>query len=98
MEPLEYCEKYVQNPKPGERGYRAACVRILTEATFGAYSHQTIDKNWGGQFERRPDAVVRILQIAHTINSLYLKLEEIQPAINELLEQVSEVAPCKRHK
>ena len=73
-------------------------MRVLTEATFGAYSHQTIDKNWGGQFERRPDAVVRILQIAHTINSVYLKLEEIQPSINELLEQVSEVAPCKRHK
>ena len=32
MEPLEYCEKYVESPKPGERGYRAACVRILTEA------------------------------------------------------------------
>lgn len=98
MEPLEYCEKYVENPKPGERGYRAACVRSLTEATFGAYSNQTIDKNWGAQFERRPEAVVRILQIAHTINSVCIKLEEIQPAIDELLEEVSQVAPCKRHK
>lgn len=98
MEPLEYCHVYVKSLKPSERGYRAACVRTLTEATFGVYSYQTIDKNWGSQFERRPDAVLQILKIAHTINVIGIKLEEIQPAVTELLEQVLEVAPYKRHK
>jgi hypothetical protein len=98
MEPLEYCRLYVKSSQPGKRGYRAACIRSLTEATFGMYSYQTIDKNWGSQFEKRPDTVLEILEVAHTINLIAIKLEEIQPAINELTEQVKKVAPYKRHK
>ncbi|WP_445636786.1 hypothetical protein NSTC745_01747 [Nostoc sp. DSM 114161] len=98
MEPLEYCRLYVKSPKPEKRGYRAACVRTLTQATFGVYSYQTIDKNWGSQFEKRPDTVLQILEVAHTINVIAIRLEEIQPAITELLEQVSAVAPYKKHK
>ena len=98
MEPLEYCHLYVKSLQPGDRGYRAVCVRFLVEATFGIYAYQTIDKNWGSKFERRPDAALKILKIAHTLNSLGQKLEVIYPAIKDLLEQVSEIAPYKKHK
>lgn len=98
MEPLEYCRLYVKNPQPGNRGYRAACVRVLVEATFGIYAYQTIDKNWGSQFERRPDDALKILKIAHTLNSIGQKLEVIHPAVEDLLEQVLEIAPYKQHK
>jgi|GEM_PF-1096366 len=98
MEPLEYCHLYVKSPQPQERGYRAACVRTLEQATFGMYAFQTIDKNWGSQFERRPDAVLEILRVAHTINAIGQDLEEIQPKLAKLLEQVVKVAPYKQHK
>lgn len=98
MEPLEYCELYVKTSKPGKRGYRAACAKALSEATFGFYSQQTILKKWGGQFERRPDAALKVLEIAHTLNYLNIVLEQIQVLITKLLELVSKIAPYKQHK
>lgn len=98
MEPSEYCSLYITTPEKGHRGYRAACVRALVEATLGFYSQQTIDKNWGAEFENRPDAVLNILEISHTINTMHRILQQIQPLVTTLLEQADKVAPYKKHK
>lgn len=98
MEPIEYCSIYVKSPQPHERGYRAACIRVLTQATLGAYSQQSIDKNWGASFEKRPENVPQVLDIAHAINNMHMTLEQIHPLITSLLEQTSKVAPYKKHK
>lgn len=98
MEPLEYCSLYINCPKLGEEGYRAACVKALVAATFGVYSQQSISKKWGTQFEHRPPAALKILEVAHTINSIHIMLEQIHPLFIEQLKQVSQVAPYKQHK
>ncbi|MBW4600506.1 MAG: hypothetical protein KME29_13140 [Calothrix sp. FI2-JRJ7] len=98
MEPTEYCSLYITSPQKGQRGYRAACVRALVHGTLGFYSQQTIDKNWGAEFEKRPDAVLQILEIAHTINTMHMTLEQIQPLVTKLLEHADQVAPYKKHK
>lgn len=98
MEPIEYCRLYVKSRQPTQRGYRAACVRTLVEATFETYTYQTIDKNWGSQFEKRPDAVLALLKAAHIMNQLGQTLDEIYPKLTSIVEQVSQVAPYKKHK
>lgn len=97
MEPLEYCNLYVKNPKPEDEGYRAACIEALVEATFGVYSQKSISK-WGEQFERCPPAALKILEAAHTINALHMKLEQIYPLLTGLSEHVSKLAPQRQHK
>lgn len=98
MEPLEYCRLYIRSVKPEEAGYRATCVEALVEATFGLYSKQTISKKWGNRFERRPDAALKIIEAAHTINSLHMALEQIAPSVTNLLTltQAAQVAPSKQ--
>jgi hypothetical protein len=98
MEPIEYCSIYVKSPQPHERGYRAACVRVLAAATMDFYSLSTIDKNWGAVFEKRPSPVLKLLDIAHTINVVHIALERIHPELTTILEQTSKVAPYMKHK
>lgn len=99
MEPLEYCRLYIRSVKPEDEGYRDACVEALVEATFGVYSKRSISR-WGTQFEHRPDAVLKIIEAAHTINSLHMMLEQISPSITNLLvlTQASQVAPSKQQR
>ena len=66
LEPLEYCQRWVEMP-PDERGYRKACVASLAEAT--GLSERTIG-NWGQNFERRPNYVVHILRMADMLNQI----------------------------
>ncbi|RUT03877.1 hypothetical protein DSM106972_047910 [Dulcicalothrix desertica PCC 7102] len=69
MEPEEYCRKWVpiyQDKKPGERGYRAACIREL--ARVSGVKGTTIDINWGSDFSERPSYLPKMLALAHTIN------------------------------
>ncbi len=71
MEPQEYCRKWVpiyQGKKPGERGYRAACVREL--AKISGVKESTIDINWGSDFAQRPGYLPRMLTLADVINSV----------------------------
>jgi hypothetical protein len=70
----------------------------LEQANEGMYVYQTIDKNWGSQFERRADVVLKILQVAHIINSIGQTLEKIQPRLADFIEEVVKVAPYKQHK
>ena len=58
LEPNEFCQKWLEHPKPGEWGYRKACVTLLAEAT--GLSERTIE-NWGKDFDRRPDYIITIL-------------------------------------
>ncbi len=71
MEPEEYCWRWVpvyQGKHPGERGYRAACVREL--AKVAGIKESTIDINWGANFEKRPNYMPRLLRMADVINQL----------------------------
>lgn len=71
LEPEEYCAKWVpvyQGKKPGERGYRAACIREL--AKISGVKESTIDINWGANFEKRPQYLPRMLKLADIINQL----------------------------
>ena len=71
LEPQEYCRKWVpiyQGKKPGERGYRAACVREL--AKVSGVKESTIDINWGSDFSERPGYLPRMLTLADVINSV----------------------------
>lgn len=97
MEPMEYCRLYVTRLEPGERGYRAECARVLSQATFDFYSFQTIDRNWGANFEKRPDSAIRLLRIAHAVNALGMRLEEFIPELSALAQEVLKEAPYKKH-
>nr|WP_237087597.1 hypothetical protein [Nostoc sp. PCC 7120 = FACHB-418] len=66
MEPLEYCQRWVELSSE-ERGYRKACIAALAEAT--GLSERTIG-NWGQNFDRRPNYVTHILRMADMLNQI----------------------------
>jgi hypothetical protein len=96
MEPMEYCRRWVKHIQPGERGYRAECIRALEKATFGTYKFVTINRNWGSNFEKRPEVVLELLRVADLLNSLDVGLETINTSVEELLEKVKQIAPYRR--
>lgn len=65
LEPVEYCRRWVAD-EPG-KGYLKACVNALAEAT--GLSPGTI-KNWGPNFRRRPQSVLRLLRQADLLNQI----------------------------
>lgn len=55
----QYCEKWVpflSHHAPGQRGFRAKCVRHLSEVL--GCPEATIDRNWGSQFENAPPLIL----------------------------------------
>jgi len=96
MEPIEYCRRWVTRIQPGERGYRAECVRALEKATFGVYKFDTIDRNWGGEFERRPEAALELLRVANMLNEIDVGLDSLNTSIVEILAKVKQVAPYRK--
>lgn len=66
MEPLEYCRKWVA-VSPEQRGWRKASIAALMKAT--GLNESTIS-NWGKDFERRPDSVLRTLDLADKLNTI----------------------------
>ncbi|MDJ0903741.1 MAG: hypothetical protein QNJ55_33625 [Xenococcus sp. MO_188.B8] len=66
LTPWEYCQKWVEL-SPNQRGFRKACVDVLAEAT--GLSPRTIG-NWGKQFEKHPDHVLRTLSLADQLNQI----------------------------
>ena len=73
LEPIDYCRKWADIPE-GERGFRKASVIALMKAT--SLKESTIS-NWGEDFRRRPDSVLRTLELAD-------KLKQIHQAIVSL--------------
>ncbi|MBD3885501.1 hypothetical protein IFO70_27665 [Phormidium tenue FACHB-886] len=65
MEPAEYCQRWV-TAQPG-KGYLKVCINALAEAT--GLSPGTI-KNWGSDFHRRPQYVLRLLRQADLLNQI----------------------------
>lgn len=96
MEPMEYCRRWVQHIQPGERGYRAECIRALEKATFGTYKFDTINRNWGPSFDKRPEVVLELLRVADLLNTLDIGLATINTSVEELLEKVKQIAPHRR--
>lgn len=96
MEPNEYCRRWVTRIQPGERGYRAECIRALEKATFGVYKFDTIDRNWGSEFERRPDAALELLRVANMLNEIDIGLDSLNTSIVEILAKVRQVAPHRK--
>ena len=96
MEPTEYCDRWVTHIHPGERGYRAECIRALEKATFGTYRFVTIDRNWGPNFERRPDSVLELLRVANMLNEIDIGLESLNTSIVDILGKVRQVAPHRQ--
>ena len=96
MEPNEYCRRWVTRTQPGERGYRAECIRALEKATFGVYKFDTIDRNWGSEFERRPDAALELLRVANMLNEIDIGLDSLNTSIVEILAKVRQVAPHRK--
>lgn len=98
MEPTEYCRRWVKRLQPGERGYRAECIRALEKATFGVYKFETIDRNWGKDFERRPEAVIELLRVANMLNEIDIGLDALNTSIADILIKVRQVAPHQQNK
>ncbi|HIK54416.1 MAG TPA: hypothetical protein IGS37_04555 [Synechococcales cyanobacterium M55_K2018_004] len=96
MEPSEYCRRWVTRLQPGERGYRAECIRALEKATFGVYKFDTIDRNWGADFERRPDAALELLRVANMLNEIDIGLDSLNTSIVEILDKIRQVAPHRK--
>lgn len=96
MEPSEYCRRWVTHIQPGERGYRAECIRALERATFGVYKFDTIDRNWGSDFERRPESALELLRVANMLNEIDIGLDSLNTSIVEILSKVKQVAPHRR--
>jgi hypothetical protein len=93
MEPLEYCRRWVTAIEPSERGYRAECIRALEKATFGVYKFETINRNWGAEFERRPESALELLRVANLLNELDTGLEAVNSSVAEVLAKVKQVSP-----
>ena len=72
LKPQEYCEKWVPilyGRQPGERGYKAACIREL--ARVSGVEADTIERNWGltnMAFDAAPAYLPRMLRMADIIN------------------------------
>ncbi|MFM7428196.1 MAG: hypothetical protein ACKO7W_24895 [Elainella sp.] len=79
--------------EPGERGYRAECIRALEKATFGVYKFETINRNWGAEFERRPESALELLRVANMLNEMDAGLEALNTSVAEILAKVRQVAP-----
>ena len=97
MEPLEYCRRWVTTVEPGERGYRAECIRALEKATFSVYKFETINRNWGAEFERRPESALELLRVANLLNELDTGLEAVNSSVAEVLAKVKQVSPRSKH-
>jgi len=67
VEPIEYCKRWVKSVDPDSRGYRKACIKELSKAT--KLSELTI-KDWGENFEGRPNYVLHILSQADKLNQI----------------------------
>jgi hypothetical protein len=70
LEPSDYCAKWVpafHGKNPGERGYRAACLREL--ARVSGFQESTIN-NWGTHFEKRPDHFLYLLRWVDIVNQV----------------------------
>ncbi|MGG6295210.1 hypothetical protein ACQ4M4_12540 [Leptolyngbya sp. AN02str] len=65
MEPTDYCERWVT--AESGKGYLKVCINVLAEAT--GLSPGTI-KNWGTDFHRRPQYVLRLLRQADLLNQI----------------------------
>ena len=96
MEPIEYCRRWVTHIQPGERGYRAECIRALEKASFGVYKFETIDRNWGTEFERRPETALELIRIANLLNELDVGLEAVNTSVAEVLAKVRQVSPRRK--
>jgi hypothetical protein len=69
LEPKEYCQKWVPTlygKHPGERGYKAACIRELSRVS--GVSEESIEGNWGIDFSKAPSYLPRMLRMADIIN------------------------------
>lgn len=98
MEPKEYCRRWVTRIQPDERGYRAECIRALEKATFGVYKFNTIDRNWGAEFERRPESALELLRVANMLNEIDIGLDSLNTSVVEILTKVRQVAPHRQEK
>lgn len=59
LEPIEFCQRWVRFPAPGERGYQSACVRELAKVC--GVTERTVER-WGTNFERRPETILTLLR------------------------------------
>jgi hypothetical protein len=62
MDPLEFCSIYIESLRPGDRGYRAACIKLLSAVT--GVKPRTIG-DWGARFEQMQPYAKRILGLYH---------------------------------
>lgn len=78
LEPLEFCQRWVKCPAPGERGYQAACVRELARAC--GISKLTV-KGWGQNFQKRPSQIPNMLRVVDMLRQIlphFERFEQIQ--------------------
>jgi hypothetical protein len=69
LEPNDYCRKWVPvfyGKQPGERGYKAACIKELARVT--GVAPENIERNWGKELENTPSYLPRMLRMADIIN------------------------------
>jgi hypothetical protein len=59
LKPSEFCRRWIENPPPGEWGYRAACIRELVRVT--GLTKDAINK-WGPDLDDCPDIVEILLR------------------------------------
>lgn len=93
MEPWDYCLVWVKHIQPDQHGYRAECVRELAKYTFGQYKFDTINKRWGAKFEKRPDAVLQLLQASHALRTMQIELSNLEGKLNYLSDVVNKALP-----
>lgn len=85
IEPWDYCQCWLKL-HPDNYSYRTECVKELTKATFGQYLFDTINRNWGLKFEKRPEAALSLIRVSHQLKLLQQKALEIDVLRYEPLE------------
>lgn len=91
MEPWDYCLVWVKSVRPSEHGFRAECVRELARATFGQYKHDTINRGWGAKFEKRPESVLKLLEVSHTLRTTQAKLVQAKASVAIFDTEITEM-------
>ena len=81
MEPEEFCQKWINKPKPEERGYYASCVRELARIT--TLSKRTIE-SWGPNFHNRPNYILAILDKEHKLRIVEKELKKLKKIVQNL--------------
>lgn len=91
VQPREFCQKWFNATERDEqlRGYRAKCVKLLSQVV-GIESH-TISSKWGSglDFEKMPEQYQKTLAYANSLREIYDNVSQDEHLMDLILERLN---------